>query len=140
VFAHVFYGVESVRQTGTRGPSTITVDSRPYSIDEGKVFLCFFNPQCMHCYDAAKAMSQMNWGATRIVAVPVEQPQYAAGFLQDTGLKSVITSDFPSLKKAFGYTAYPFGVAVENGHQKASITQFEQNEPAATLKKLGFIR
>ena len=140
VFALVFYGVESVRQTGTRGPSTVTVDGRPYSIAEGKVFLFFFDPQCMHCYDAAKSMSHMNWGATRIVAVPVEQPQYAAGFLQDTGLKAVITPDFPTLKKPFGYTAYPFGAAVENGRQKASLTQFEQDEPAATLKKLGFIR
>ena len=54
--------------------------------------------------------------------------------------QSVVTSDFPTLKTTFGYTAYPFGVAIENGREKAPITQFEQDEPAATLKKLGFIR
>lgn len=140
VFALVSYGAESVRQTGTRAPETIAVNGQAYNIQQGKVFFFFFNPQCMHCYDAAKTMSQFHWGATRVVSVPVDQPQYAEQFLQETGLKSVVTSDFPALKKTFGYTAYPFGVAVENGREKTALTQFEQDEPAATLKKLGFIQ
>ena len=94
----------------------------------------------MHCYDAAKAMSHYRWGGTRVVAVPVEEPEYADAFLQETGLKAVVTSDFPSLKTTFGYTTYPFGVALENGREKAPLTQFEQDEPAATLKELGFIQ
>ncbi|HEV2445526.1 MAG TPA: DoxX family protein [Candidatus Sulfopaludibacter sp.] len=140
VFALVSYGVEAVRQTGTKAPDSITVNGQPYSIQEGKVFLFFFNPQCTHCFDAARTMSQFQWGSTRVVAVPVEQPQWAAGFLQETGLKAVVTSDFPTLKTTFGYTAYPFGVAIEDGHEKSPITQFEQNEPGATLRKLGFVQ
>ena len=140
VLAFASYGVEAARQTGTKAPDTIAVNGQAYSIRAGKVFLFFFNPQCMHCYDAAKTMSQFHWGSTRIVAIPVEQPQYADQFLKETGLKSVVSSDFATLKTTFGYTAYPFGVAIENGREKAPLTQFEQDEPAATLRKLGFIQ
>ena len=140
VFALVSYGAETVRQSGTRAPDTVMVNGNPYNIENGKVFLYFFNPQCMHCYDAAKTMSQFHWGATRVVAVPVDQPQYAEQFLSDTGLKAVVTSDFATLKTTFGYTAYPFGVAIENGREKTPLPQFEQDEPAATLKKIGFIQ
>jgi uncharacterized membrane protein YphA (DoxX/SURF4 family) len=140
VCAFASYGYDVSRQTGTAAPATIAVNGQPYPIGQGKVFLFFFNPQCMHCYEAAKTMSHFNWGSTRVVGVPVEQPQYAEGFVQETGLKAAITSDFPSIKAIFGYTAYPFGVAIENGREKAPLTQFEQDEPAATLKKLGFIQ
>lgn len=138
--AFASYGYDVSRQTGTKAPLTIAVNGQPYPIGQGKVFLFFFNPQCMHCYEAAKTMSHFNWGNTRVVGVPVDLPQYAEGFLQETGLKAAITSDFPSLKTIFGYTAYPFGVAIENGREKSPLTQFEQDEPAATLKKLGFIQ
>lgn len=140
VFALVSYGVEAVRQTGTEGPAAITVDGKPYDIAHGRVFLFFFNPQCTHCYASAKDMSHYRWGGTRVVAVPVDMPQWAPAFLYETGLKAVITSDFPSLKAAFGYTTYPFGVAIENGREKAPLTRFEDNEPGATLKKLGFVQ
>lgn len=133
------YGVDVMRQTGTKGPETVAVNSRPYSVGRGKVFLFFFNPECSHCFESAKTMSRYHWGSTRVVAVPVEVPEYADSFLQETGLKAVVTTDFPSLKTTFGYTAYPFGVAVENGREKAPITRFEQDEPEATLKKMGFI-
>jgi hypothetical protein len=70
----------------------------------------------------------------------VEQPQYAADFLQMTGLNAVVTSDVDPLEKTFGYTAYPYGVALLNGRRTASLTKFDQPEPAATLKKLGLIQ
>lgn len=139
VFAMVSYGVEMARQTGTKAPETILVDGQPYSLQYGRVLLFFFNPQCLHCYDASKRMAQLHWGDTRVVAIPVELPQYASQFLRDTGLKAVLTSDFAQLKQVFGYTSYPFGVALQNGRQKAALTQFEQPEPATALKQLGFI-
>jgi uncharacterized membrane protein YphA (DoxX/SURF4 family) len=138
VFALVSYGVAEVRQTGTKAPDVATVDGQPYSLQHGKILLFFFDPQCMHCFDAAKRMSQLAWGETRIVAIPVELPQYAAQFLHDTGLKAVCTTDFQKLAPIFSYTAYPFGVALENGREKAPLTKFEGDEPAATLKQLGF--
>ena len=137
--AFALYGVETLRQTGTKAPDTIAVNGQPYDIRQGRVFLFFFNPQCMHCYESAKTMSHFRWGGTRVVAVPVEEPEYADAFVQETGLKAVVTSDFPTLKTTFGYTVYPFGVALENGREKAPLTQFEKNEPEATLKRLRFI-
>src|SRR5208283_6232798 len=103
-------------------------------------FLFFFNPQCMHCLDAAKRMAQLHWSDTQVVAIPVEQPQYAADFLQMTGLNAVVTGDAGPLEKTFGYTAYPYGVALLNGRRLASLTKFDQPEPAASLKKLGLIQ
>ena len=138
VFALVSYGVAEVRQTGTKAPDTTMADGQPYSLQHGKIFLFFFDPQCMHCFDAAKRMSQLAWGDTRIVAVPVEMPQYAAQFLRETGLKAVSSTEFQKLAPIFSYTAYPFGVALENGREKAPLTKFEGEEPAATLKQLGF--
>jgi uncharacterized membrane protein YphA (DoxX/SURF4 family) len=139
VFALVSYGVEAARQTGTPAPASITVNGQPYSLEHGKVFLFFFHPECMHCFDAAKRMSQYHWGDTRVVAIPVEVPQYAAQFLTETGLEAGVSPEFQSLKRTFGYTAYPFGVAIEKGREKTVLTKFEGSEPAATLKQLGFI-
>ncbi len=139
VFALVSYGAVSVRQSGVRAPATITVNGQPYSLARGKYFLFFFHPECMHCFDAAKRMSQLSWGETKVVAVPVEQPQFSAAFLNETGLKAVVTSDFQKLKDVFAYKTYPFGVALENGHEKAPLTRFEGEEPGSTLKQLGLV-
>jgi len=139
VFALVSYGVAEVRQTGTKAPDTTIVDGQPYSLQHGKILLFFFDPQCMHCFDAAKRMSQLDWGDTRVVAIPVEMPQYAAQFLRETGLKAVTSTEFQKLAPVFSYTAYPFGVALENGREKAPLTKFEGEEPAPTLKQLGFV-
>jgi uncharacterized membrane protein YphA (DoxX/SURF4 family) len=153
VFALVSYGVAEARQTGTKAPDVAMVqevlpagaqaeqppEAKPYSLQHGKILLFFFDPQCMHCLDAAKRMSKLDWGDTRIVAIPVEMPQYAPQFLRDTGMKAVYTKEFEKLAPIFSYTAYPFGVALENGREKAPLTKFEGEEPAATLKQLGFV-
>ncbi|MBZ5727250.1 MAG: DoxX family protein [Acidobacteriia bacterium] len=139
VFALVSYGVDVARQSGTKAPASVLVDGQPYSLEHGKVLLFFFNPECMHCLDAARRMSQFHWGDTRIVAVPVEQPQYAAQFLQETGLRGVVSTDFQKLKLVFTYTGYPSGVALVNGRERAPLTKFEGEEPRATLKQLGFV-
>jgi len=139
VFALVSYGVSEARSLGTHAPETIDVAGRRYSIGSGKVFLFFFNPECTHCLAAAKRMGQVHWGATKVVAVPVEEPQYAQGFLADSGLTAVVSTDFQKLKQVFGYTTYPWGVAVENGREKAPVNKFDGDEPIATLKRLGFV-
>ena len=74
------------------------------------------------------------------MAVPVELPQFAPGFLADTGLKAVLTSDFEKLKEPLGYHAYPYAVLLVDGRQKLTMGQFEGDEPAATLRRLGFVR
>lgn len=140
VFALVSYGVAAMRQTGTKAPETVTVNGKPYTLQQGKILIFYFDPECLHCLDAAKRMSKMNWGDTRVVAVPISQPQFAQGFLDDTHLKAVISSDLPQLKKIFPFVSAPAGVALVDGREKAALTQFEDNEPATTLKKLGFVQ
>ncbi len=139
VFALVSYGAVTARHSGVRAPDAILVDGHAYSLDHGRYFLFFFHPECMHCLDAAKRMSHLTWGQTRVVAVPVEQPQYSAAFLNESGLRAMVTSDFQKLKRVFGYKTYPFGVAIENGREKAPLTRFEGDEPVATLRRLGLV-
>ena len=140
VFALVSYGVNEVRHTGTRAPATITVAGQPYSIERGRYFLFFFHPACTHCLAAAKQMSTLQWGNTTVVAVPVAMPQFSAQFLEDSGLKAVVSPEFQRLGPIFGYTAYPFGVAIENGREKMPLTRFDDQEPTATLRKIGFVK
>jgi uncharacterized membrane protein YphA (DoxX/SURF4 family) len=139
VFSLVSYGVEVTRQTGVEAPASITVEGKPFATHAGKVFIFFFDPECMHCFDAAKKMAQMKWGDTKLVAVPVERPQFAPSFLQDTGLKAAVSTDLGILKQTFPFVNAPAAVALINGREKAMLTQFEGEEPQATLKKLGFI-
>jgi hypothetical protein len=74
------------------------------------------------------------------VAVPINVPQFAQGFLDDTHLNAVLSNDLRQLKKIFPYVSAPAGVALVNGREKMALTQFEEPEPVDTLKKLGFIR
>jgi len=140
LFALVSYGVAAMRQTGTPAPDTVTVDGKPYSLQQGKILIFYFDPECLHCLDAAKRMSKYNWGDTRVVAVPINVPQFAQGFLDDTHLKAVISPDLKKLTKIFPFVSAPAGVALVNGREKMALTQFEDNEPADTLKKLGFVQ
>ena len=139
VFALVSSGVEMARETGVRAPATITVDGQPYSLQSGRILVFFFHPQCFHCLEAAKRMAQFHWRDARVVAVPVDQAQYGAEFLSETGLKAALSEDFEPLKRAFGYKGYPSGIALENGREKAALLKFEDPEPQATLKQLGFV-
>jgi len=140
VFAGVSYGVAAVRQSGTPAPESVMVDGKPYSLQHGKIFLYFFDPACMHCFDAAKRMSQYHWSDTRVVGIPISQPQWAAQFMKDTGFRMDISSDLEKLKQVFPYTAVPAGVALENGRQKAALVKFEGEEPEVSLKPLGFVQ
>ncbi|MEO8369835.1 MAG: DoxX family protein [Candidatus Solibacter sp.] len=139
VFAGVSYGVGAARETGTAAPASIVVDGQPYSLKSGKIFLFYFDPACMHCFESAQRMSKMHWGDTKIVGVPISQPQFAGQFMRDTGFRMAMTTDRDKLKTVFPYAGVPAGVAIENGRQKAALTKFDGEEPATTLKQLGLI-
>lgn len=136
VFSGVFYGVSAARQTGTEAPDTITVDGKAQSLRHGRVFLYFYDPQCSHCEMAAKKMSKLDFGATRVISIPTAQPQWAASFLHDTNFKAGTSNDLELLKKTFPFGDPPYGVVIENGRQKGAVAHFEGDEPAATLRKL----
>jgi len=118
----------------------VMVNGKPYSLQEGKILIFYFDPECLHCLDAGKRMAKLNWGDTRIVAVPINVPQFAQGFLEDTHLNAVISTDLQRLKKIFPYVSAPSGVALVNGREKMALTQFDEPEPADDLKKIGFIK
>jgi hypothetical protein len=140
VFALIFLGIANSRQTGTLAPPTIQVDGKAFPISKGKVFIYFYDPECMHCLDAGERMSKLAWNGVTFVGQPVVRPQFAPAFMERTGLKGVTASDFELLKKTFPYTATPAGVALDNGRQVAALSKFEDPEPATTLKKLGFAK
>jgi len=139
VFALVSYGVAATRHRGTRAPDTITVDGKPYSLTEGNILIYFFDPECLHCLDAAKRMAGYNWGTTRVVVAPVQQARFAPDFLRDSGLRALVTTDAATLRQLFPFVSVPAAVALHNGYQVKALTQFDGDQPGAILKDLGFI-
>jgi hypothetical protein len=139
VFAGVSFGVTVMRQTGLKAPDVITADGQPFSLQRGKVFLYFYDPECSHCDAAARQMSKFAWKDTAVVAIPTRMPQFAEQFLANTNLKAKTSKDLDLLKQTFKFGDPPYGVALEHGRQKAPIPIFDEKEPAATLRSLGFI-
>jgi uncharacterized membrane protein YphA (DoxX/SURF4 family) len=139
VFALVSYGAAAVKDSGIKAPDSIAVDGKPYSLQSGKIFLYFFDPECMHCLEAGRKLATMNWNDTKVIGVPTRMPQFADFFMQKSALNKPVSSDWTLLNHTFSVKGTPGGVALENGHEKAQLTQFEGDEPGATLVKLGFI-
>jgi uncharacterized membrane protein YphA (DoxX/SURF4 family) len=142
VFAGASFGVNSARESGLKAPPSITVDGKPFSLQQGNTFLFFYDPTCTHCEAAARKMAKLNWKETGVVAIPIDTPQFAASFLHDTGLKAGTSNDLALLEKTFKFTTAPYGVALVRGHQKATVDvgTFETDgQPAALLHGLGFI-
>jgi uncharacterized membrane protein YphA (DoxX/SURF4 family) len=139
VYALISYGASAARLITPRAPASVAVAGQPYSLQQGRIFVFFFHPACMHCYQSAQLLAQARWHGVRVLAVPVENPQYAPQFLAETGLSAVLTSDFQKLKDALGYSGYPSGVALENGRERGRLLKFEDGEPLTSLRKLGFV-
>ena len=139
VFAGVSFGVNATRQSGLKAPESITVDGQPFSLQQGEIFLFFYDPECMHCDAAARRMAKLNWKSTKVIAIPTHDNQFAAAFLHDTGLKAGTSFDLQLLRSTFQFVDPPYGVVLEGGRQKAVVASFEENEPAATLRRLGFV-
>jgi uncharacterized membrane protein YphA (DoxX/SURF4 family) len=143
VFTVGSYGFALTRHTGTKAPDTLTAeDGRQISINTGKVFVYFFNPQCLHCLDAGRKLAALNWGDTRFVGIPTENPQFADWFMGKAGLtgKGPVAKDLDAMKKLFPFDLPPAGVALQDGYEKAMLLQFEdEKEPSATLTKIGFV-
>ena len=136
------YALHAMHHTGTLAPESIaTEDGRAVSLRQGKVFLYFFDPQCLHCLEAGRVLSKFNWGATRVVGVPTTNPQFAGWFMGKAGLlaRGPVSRDLATLRKAFPFDLPPAGVALENGYEKAILLRFDDKEPRGTLSALGFI-
>ena len=142
VLASVSFGVNAAQRKNAQVPTPVIVDGKPQDLTNGKVFLFFYDPSCMHCDAASKFMSKLNWGDSHIVAIPTINPQWAASFLHDTHLKAGTSLETDKLKKAFPFVDPPFGVALEDGRVKETFGQAQFNAPLPEpdLKKLGFVK
>jgi uncharacterized membrane protein YphA (DoxX/SURF4 family) len=139
VFALVSLGVAAVRQSTVTAPPSILVEGQPFSLERGRVFIYFFDPECGHCDLAARQMSRYRWRNVSVISVPTAQPQFARDFIQATGFASRISTDVQRLRETFRFLDPPYAVALENGRLRAAISRFEGNEPEQTLRRLGFI-
>lgn len=134
------FGIATARLSGTKAPEAITVDGKPFSLQHGRIFLFFYDPQCGHCDAAARHMSKYHWkDDVTIIGIPTQQPQWASSFLTDTGLKARTSLDLDLLKKTFPFGDPPYGVLLENGRERAPVPHYDQPEPSSTLKQLGLI-
>lgn len=139
VFALACFGVLAARQSPVSAPETVTVDGRPFPLRQGRVFLYFYDPECSHCDAAARLMASYDWKDTTVISVATAQPQFAREFIQTTGLRGLISTDAELLRKSFSFVDPPYAVALENGRQRAAFLRFDREQPAAELRKLGFI-
>jgi uncharacterized membrane protein YphA (DoxX/SURF4 family) len=140
VFAGVSYGVIAAQHTGLRAPEQVTVDGKPYPLHEGRILVYFFDPECGHCDAAARFMSKYDWDGTKVLGVPTANLQFANQFMTETGLRAPYTTDVAILRKTFKFTDAPYAVALENGRQVAALTEFDEKQPQADLRKLGFVK
>lgn len=142
LLAGINFGVQTAKRADIQVPSPVIVDGKPADLTHGKVFLFFYDPQCMHCDAAAKFMSKLNWSDTQIVAIPTGQPQFAAAFLHDTGLKAETSLELQKLRKAFPFVDPPYGVALVDGESKKTFPQAQFNAPLPKpdLQQLGFVK
>ncbi len=133
------FALDNGRQSGAMAPESIIVDGKPISLHEGKVLLYFFDPECSHCDAAARRMAKHTWVDVKIIGLPSRVPQFGAYFMTSTNLKAPLSPDHDALKKIFPFGDPPYAVPLINGRQKASLSQFDEAEPEATLRKFGFI-
>jgi uncharacterized membrane protein YphA (DoxX/SURF4 family) len=140
VFAGVSFGVNQARENAIRTPATVLVDGKPYSLRQGRIFLFFYNPSCLHCDAAARRMARLTWNDTTVVGIPTETPEWAASFLHDTGLKAVTTFDVKKLRAVFTFVDPPYGVALDNGRPKAVVATFDDSEPGRTMRSIGYVQ
>ncbi len=143
VFGLVSYGVAVNKHKGTLAPASITAENgTPISLREGNVLIYFFDPHCMHCLAAGRKLAALDWTGTRFIGVPTDSPGTADHFMEVSGLKSKgsVSNDLTALRKLFPFDLPPAAVALEDGYEKAMLLQFEDQEPDATLRKLGFAK
>ncbi len=140
VFATVSYGFGAVRMRSVKAPATIQVDGAIFPLREGRVLLFFFDPECLHCAQAARDLAGLSWKDVKVIGAATEQPQFAGDFMRETNLRAPVTTDTAALRKAFPFVSVPYAVALDDGRLVADFRYFDAKEPAETLRRRGFIR
>jgi uncharacterized membrane protein YphA (DoxX/SURF4 family) len=130
-------------QPGSDVPATITVEDQPYQLREGKKFIYFFNPTCLHCLDVGLALSKYEFQAP-FLGVPTQDFDFGPGFLNDAGLtgKVQLTPDLEKLKATFPFDDVPYAAAIEDGRilHRFPMTELEEPGMGEKLKELGIVQ
>lgn len=140
------YAHAALAQTGAKAPDSITLDSgKQLSLQSGKYFIFFFDPECSHCNDAGRHMGAYHWKSdVTIIGVPTRAARFGQAFMHDNHLNALVTNDLDKLKAAFPLPGDPpYGVAIDDGRQFGAVAHYDDEdtgkEPAATLRQLGLI-
>jgi hypothetical protein len=140
ILSGVSFAYVTSQQSNVNLPAQITVDGTPFNLKQGRTFLFFYDPACSHCEAAAKDMSTYKWKSDiNLIALPTNDPQWAASFLHDTKFNAKTSNDTKDLRKLFVFVSPPYGVALDNGRVKSTLTHFEKPDPQPELKALGFV-
>lgn len=139
------YAYAASQQTGAKAPESVIVNGKPYSLEHGRYFVFFFDPECGHCIDAGRHLGTYHWESdVTIIGVPTRVPQFGADFMHDSKLPPLVSTDLQKLKAVFPLPGDPpYGVAIDNGRQFGAVQHYDDEdngkEPAASLKQLGLI-
>ena len=146
VFAAVSFGSAYSHLTGLKAPDSIMVDGQPMSLQQGRVFLFFYDPECGTCFAVGKSMAPLKFKATtsRWSASPPSGPQEAASWIRDSGLHIKTSTDAAKLRDIFKFDNPPYAALIERGRQTGVIlpTQFDEDNPSkhiALLKQMGVL-
>jgi uncharacterized membrane protein YphA (DoxX/SURF4 family) len=140
VLAGASYGYNVTHQSGIQVPEAIMVEGQPYSLHKGRIFLFFYDPTCSHRDEAARHMSTYHWKSdVTIIGLPTNDLQWGASFMKDTKLGAKNSSDAKELRKLFSFTYPPYGVALDRGRVKGTVSHYDAPEPAPSLKQLDYI-
>jgi len=145
VFTAVSYGSAYSKLTGLKAPDSIVVDGQPMSLQQGRVLLFFYDPECATCNAVGKSMGPLKFrDDVTLVAIPTRVPQFAAGYLKDNGLNAKTSLESAKLREVFKFDNPPYAALIERGRQTGVIlpTQFDEDNPSkhiALLKQMGVV-
>ena len=140
VFAGGMLGVDRLQpQPELAEIAPISADGSEYDVREGKVFLFFFNPSCLHCLHAGQTMAGYQWLAD-FIGIPTQDPDWGPGFLEDAGLKGVkLSPDVERLRETFEFQDVPYGAMLEDGSVLERLVFWEEPALSETLRSHAFI-
>jgi uncharacterized membrane protein YphA (DoxX/SURF4 family) len=131
------------RETGLQAPASIRVNGAAVALNEGPVFLYFYDPECAHCLQAARMMSAWNFGKTRVIAIPTVNPQWGQALLDDSGFRAELATDpedLKALRAVFEFADPPYAAALKRGHARLTVRFAEFDESLkAKLEAEGFV-
>src|SRR5579862_1991848 len=154
VFTGVSYGVAVNHQTGLKAPDSIMVDGQPMSLQDGRVFLFFFDPECGTCNAVGKSMGPLKFHSdVTFVGVPTRRPEAGKGFMEYNGLKGKLAIEngpnhenlaSTKLREVFKFDNPPYAALIESGRQTGVImpSQFDEDDSSkhiALLRQMGVI-